>query len=59
MLRFRYPKFLVLNRNAAVVFSVAAGIFVGELANTLKFLIFSTLALTMALSISGTSLLQL
>lgn len=56
---FRYVKLLVLNRNAILVFAVIAGIIAGEHANSLKFLTFPALALTMTLSMTGMSLVQL
>jgi len=59
MQKLRYLKHLVLNRNSTMVFSVASNICVGKQANKLKFLTFPTLANTITLSISGTSLLQL
>jgi len=56
---FRYVKFLVLNRNAILIFAVIAGILLGEHANALKFLTFPALALTMTFSMTGMSLVQL
>lgn len=56
---FRYVKFMVLNRNAILVIAVIAGIIVGEHANSLKFLTFPALALTMTFSMTGMSLVQL
>jgi BASS family bile acid:Na+ symporter len=50
---------MVLNRNAILVIAVIAGIIVGEHANSLKFLTFPALALTMTFSMTGMSLVQL
>lgn len=56
---FRYVKYLVLNRNSILVLAVIAGVIVGEHANSLKFLTFPALALTMTFSMTGMSLVQL